>query len=213
MSGEESNRDEAVVFLVDDDQTQLKILSQALENHNYRVRPHSSSAEFLADYEGEPGCLVLDLGISGLDGFQLQTELSKQRNEIPIIFMARNSAVSDAVMALRRGAVNFLEKPIRTTLLLESIEEAISLDARNSAARNKDSDIRQRIASLTGRERNIFDLLIENEETPSSKAIARMLGISHRTVEHHRSSILEKLGSSSVVELKLIVGKLRKREQ
>lgn len=205
MDNKSSYLKRPIVFLVDDDSLLLNTLSRAVEKHHYQVKSHSSAREFLDDFNGEHGCLVLDLSMPEMDGFELQTELKKLNYEIPLVFMTGHGGVTDSVTALRGGAIDFLEKPFRTETLLASIEDAIALDAANREASLEKNEMREKLASLTDRERDIFDLLTQGDEAPSSKAMARTLDISHRTVEHHRSRILEKLGVGSVVELRLTI--------
>ena len=193
------------VFVVDDDELLLRMLSRAFGKQNFAVKTYPSAQDFLSEYSGESGCLVLDQSMPGMDGLELQSELIKLNYEIPIVFMTGYGGVPDSVKALRSGAVDFLQKPIRTEVLLGSIEEAIEWDATIRAAANRKNKTRERIAKLTDRERTIFDLLIEADEIPSSKEIARTLDISHRTVERHRSKILEKLEVSTTVELRLTI--------
>ncbi len=193
------------IFLVDDDELLLKSLTRIIEMRNFDVKSYRSAQMFLTDYSGEAGCLILDLSMPDMDGFELQSELSKLDHEIPIIFMTGHGGVPDSVKALRAGAIDFLQKPIPTTVLLASINEAIKQDHENRVTNSKKNEIKERISKLTDRERTVFDLLMQTEETPSSKELARTLDISHRTVERHRSRILEKLQVSSVVELRLTI--------
>ncbi len=196
-----------VIYLVDDDKSVLKTLPRALELYGYTVRSFATAKDFLAGFDGEHGCLLLDLSLPVMNGLELQDELAKLKINIPIVFITGHGGVTDSVRALRHGAVDFLLKPFRTEKLIESINEALEIDSVNRARLAKDNDIQRRIAKLTDRERNVFDLLVLDNEPPSSKVMARKLGISHRTVEHHRSRVLEKLAAGSVVELRLTIGK------
>ena len=201
-----SSNAKPVVFLVDDDLSVLNTLTGSIEDYGFAVKAYSSALDFLSQYENEHGCLVLDLVLPEMDGHQLQAELARRGCDIPIIFITGHGAVADSVAAMRSGALHFLEKPFRTDVLLTSIKEGIEVDAKNKQRMEKESEMLQRIASLTDRERSVFDLLVGSDDPPSSKAIARAFGISHRTVEHHRSRILEKLGLNSVVELRSLNG-------
>jgi len=191
-----------VVFLVDDDQSVLKSLSRALQQHGLVVRAFASAEEFLNAYKNEHGCLVLDLSLPLKGGLELQAELKRQDCEIPIIFITGRGGISDSVKALRAGAIDFLEKPFRIEHLLESIDEAVKRDALARTSMQQRQNMQQRLSNLTNREVVVLKLLIQSDEIPSSKEIARILDISHRTVEHHRSRVLEKIGASSVWELK-----------
>lgn len=193
------------IYLVDDDKTVLRALSRAIQQYDLEIKTYSSARLFLDSFNNESGCLVLDLSMPEMDGLELQAELARLKLSIPIIFITGHGGVAESVKALRDGAVDFLEKPFPIERLLDSIREALELDSQNRVRINKENDLRECIARLTARERDIYDLLIEAEEAPSSKEIARILSISHRTVEHHRSRILEKLRVHTVVELRLTV--------
>jgi len=191
-----------VVFLVDDDPSVLKSLHRALESYGLEVRAFDSAKQFLNHYNKEHGCLILDLSLPGYDGLKLQAELNRQESGIPVIFITGHGGVPDSVKALRAGAVDFLEKPFRIERLLESINEAVQRDALSRERIRQKHEMQERLSSLTKREYSILKLLTESDEVPSSKEIARILGISHRTVEHHRSRVLEKIGVSSVWTLR-----------
>ena len=200
--------DKPVVFLVDDEESVLSSLSRSLESYGYDVRTYSLAEEFLKSYNNEYGCLVLDLNLHVMNGFALQEELKRRRLHIPIIFMSGWGGVTESVEALRKGAIDFLEKPFRTERLVKSIEEAIQQDEKNKIRMSKENDVLRRINKLTDRERDIFDLLVRSDEPPSSKVIARKLNISHRTVENHKSRIFDKLEVHTMVELRLTVGEV-----
>lgn len=206
---EQTLQGKPIVFVVDDDKSVLKTLSRAIEQYDHEVKAFASAKEFLANFNNEHGCLVLDLSMPDMDGLELQSELTKLRHEIPLVFITGHGEVAESVKAFRAGAIDFLEKPFRMKQLIDSIEEAITLDAKNRMHLTKKNELRERIGKLTERERDIFDLLVQADETPSSKVIARELDISHRTVEHHRSRILEKIEVKTVVELRLTVAELR----
>ncbi len=194
-----------VVFLVDDDPAILKALPRALRQHGLEVEAYSSATEFLAGYTDKPGCLVLDLSMPEMSGLELQTELARRQIVIPTIFITGHGGVPESVQALRAGAIDFLEKPFLPETLLQRIDEALAQDNRNRVRTQEVENIRSRFARLTDRERDVFRLLVESNPPPSSKVIARELDISHRTVEHHRSRILEKTRTASVPELRALV--------
>ncbi len=196
--------DRPMVFLVDDDPAVLKSLPRALRRHGLDVEAFSSAREFLNSYTDRPGCLVLDLSMPGMSGLELQQELIKLEMDIPIIFITGHGGVPESVEALRAGAVDFLEKPFLPETLHKRIDEAIAQDKKARIRATHVKDIQARFGLLTEREYEVFLLLVEKDSAPSSKEIARALGISHRTVEHHRSRILEKTASRSVLELKTL---------
>ncbi len=193
-----------VVFLVDDDPAILKALPRALKRHGLDVQAFESAREFLEVYDKEPGCLILDLSMPDMTGLELQRELIRLEIEIPIIFITGHGGVSESVQALRAGAIDFLEKPFLPEVLLQRIDEAITQDLKVRTHSLQQDKIRSRFARLTERERDVFRLLVAGREIPSSKEMARTLGISHRTVEHHRSRMLEKTKTKSVSELRAL---------
>ena len=198
-----------IVFLVDDDPAILKALPRALRQHGLDVEPYASALEFLESYDDQPGCLVLDLSMPDMTGLELQTELAQRQINIPIILITGHGGVPESVQALRAGAIDFLEKPFLPETLLQRIEEALEQDHRERARVQEEGEIRSRFARLTDRERDVFRMLVEKSEVPSSKVMARELNISHRTVEHHRSRILEKTQTASIPELRALVKELR----
>jgi len=197
-----------VVFLVDDDPSILKALPRALRQHGLDVEPFASATEFLDGYTDKPGCLVLDLSMPDMTGLELQAELARRQISIPIIFITGHGGVPESVQALRAGAIDFLEKPFLPEMLLQRIEEALAQDHRTRVRNKEEEDVRGRFARLTDRERDVFRLLVESSSVPSSKVMARELDISHRTVEHHRSRILEKTQTASIPELRALVKEL-----
>lgn len=197
-----------IVFLVDDDLSVLKSLPRALEQYDLEVKAFSNAAEFLDRYNNEHGCLVLDLSLPEMNGLELQTELKRLEIAIPVIFITGHGGIPESVRALRAGAIDFIEKPFKTDVLLERIDEALKKDKKNRLLARERNEVRQRFSKLTDREQVVFKLLLEGEDVPSSKGMARTLNISHRTVEHHRSRILEKMNVSSVLELRLVYRQL-----
>ncbi len=193
-----------IVFLVDDDPSVLRTLPRALEYHGLTVHPFDSAKKFLESYNNQHGCLVLDLSMPEVSGLELQAELSERGITIPIIFITGHGGVTESVTAMRAGAVDFLEKPFLPEILLERISEATAKDFEIRQANDEKNTILSRFHKLTGRELEVYKLLIEGETVPSSKVIASELGISHRTVEHHRARILEKTICNSLPELRVL---------
>ncbi|SEN67271.1 two component transcriptional regulator, LuxR family [Paracoccus alcaliphilus] len=190
------------VFIVDDDDAIRGSLSRALGKRGYDVQSFASAQDFLDAYDGgRPGCLILDQGMPGMTGLQLQDHLLKSGHGLPIIFITGHGGVPESVQAVKRGAIDFLEKPFRQTVLIERIEAALEL-ARNQAETDaQNRRLLDRFGRLTARELEIVRLILADPSAISSKDIGRRLDISPRTVDHHRARILEKLEISSVVEL------------
>lgn len=190
------------VFLVDDEEEVRTTLARALRRRGYSVDPFASAEAFLEGYDPDrPGCLVLDYGLPDLNGLELQGLLIEKQIALPIIFITGHGGVPESVQAIKRGAIDFLEKPFRQTVLVECIEKALETDRTTRSANQGRQIAQQRFQNLTGREKEIATLMIENPSNTSSKEIGRRLDISPRTVDHHRARILEKLHIKSVAEL------------
>ena len=190
------------VFIVDDDATIRASLSRALELRGFNTRTYDSAKAFLEIYDtDQPGCLVLDYGMPDMSGLELQEILVDSGRDIPTIFITGHGGVPESVRAMKRGAIDFLEKPFRQEMLVERITEALRVDANNRKHREKSRDVHERFDRLTGREKEIAHLLVSNPSHTSSKEVGRELDISPRTVDHHRARILEKMNVNSVAEL------------
>lgn len=191
-----------VVFLVDDDADIRGSLSRALGLRGYTVKPFASAQEFLDTYDaGDTGCLILDFGMPGMNGLQLQKHLKETGTRIPIIFITGHGGIPESVEAMKMGAVDFLEKPFKQSVLVDRIDAALDTDAKRRAVMQQTSDVLARYQALTEREREIASILTTSPGRNSSKEIARQLGISPRTVDHHRARILEKMDVGTVAEL------------
>lgn len=190
------------IFIVDDDEDIRSSLSRALRTRGYNVRAFASAKAFLDSRAFEqPGCLVLDFGMPEMSGLDLQRLLVNRGRAIPIIFITGHGGVPEAVQAMKNGAVDFLEKPFRQEALIKRIEAAFKLDAQMRLVDEKSRSTKERYDKLTIREREIAKFLVSNPSNSTSKDVARHLGISPRTVDHHRARILEKMNIHSVAEL------------
>ncbi len=193
---------QATVFLVDDDPVVRKALPRGLQKRGFEVEAFDSAQSFLEAYTPErPGCLVLDLSMPEMDGLELQRELITRGITIPIIFITGHGGVPESVQAMRAGAIDFLEKPFLPDVLAMRVEEAFSKDVQTRHEFKSLADIRERFERLTDREKEVCQLLLDSEANLSSKEIARALDISHRTVEQHRSRVLEKTQAKSTSDL------------
>lgn len=193
---------EPTIFIIDDDSAIRSSLSRALEVRNYLVKAYPSAASFLAEFElTHSGCIILDYGMPEMNGLELQAHLCEIGATMPIIFVTGHGGVPESVEAMKAGAIDFLEKPYRTEVLVERIEQALKKDAATSDSRAKARMARERLTTLTTREMEIVSVIVSNPSTATSKEIARRLEISPRTVDHHRARILEKMQIKSVLEL------------
>jgi len=187
------------VFVVDDDEGVRNSLRFLLKSVGLTTRTLSSAAEFLESYKPtQPGCLVLDVRMPGMSGLELQQHLNVQGAIIPVIFITGHGDVPMAVEAMQHGAFDFLQKPFRDQELIDRIQRALERDARNRAALGQHERIRQRIESLTPREREVLTLMAQGRP---NKVMAAELGVSQRTVEIHRARVMEKSGAASLAQL------------
>jgi FixJ family two-component response regulator len=187
------------VFIVDDDAGVRKSIRELLISVGLAVETFESAQSFLDTFDAaRPGCLGLDVRMAHMGGLTLEAKLAEMGADIPIVFISGHGDISMAVNAIKRGAVDFVPKPYQEQHLLDAINEALRRDALRDEGGLDASGHAERLQTLTSREREVLDLALKGH---SCKVIARELGISHRTVERHRSRLLEKLGVSSVTEL------------
>lgn len=201
--------DSPIVFIVDDDpavQRAVGIVSKAL---GYPVRTFGKAADFLFGYEEDtPGVLVLDVRMPEMTGMELQKMLADAGICIPVIMISGHADVRMAVQAMSQGAFTFLEKPIRMQELQECIQSAIERNIEDQARQQEQNEIRSRLATLTQKEREVLDLLLDGH---SNKEIAGRLSLSLRAVEDRRSRMMKRMAVSSAVELVSQVKSISKR--
>jgi two-component system response regulator FixJ len=187
------------VFLVDDDPAMLDALAMLIESARLGVQRYPSAQAFINSYSPErPGCLVLDVRMPDMNGLQLQEFLAARNIKIPIIFITGHGNIPMSVRAVKAGAVDFLEKPFTDQDLLNCISDALARDAAMRTDEHKKALIRQRVAQLTPREREVMLHVVAGK---SNKEIAATLDLSHRTVEIHRSRVFSKMKAASLAEL------------
>jgi two-component system, LuxR family, response regulator FixJ len=187
------------VFVVDDDAAVRKGLAFLLRAAGYTVETFPSALSFLEDYDPRRGgCLLLDVQMPRMTGVELQEQLNVRGWRIPVIFITGHGTVSLAIAAIKAGAFDFVEKPLREESLLESIERSLNWHDTAREERLERAQLQARAALLTEREREVLDLVAAGEP---NKIIARHLGISFRTVELHRAHIIEKLQARSLSDL------------
>jgi RNA polymerase sigma factor (sigma-70 family) len=186
---------EATVYVVDDDAAVQDSLAELMATVRLKARVFTTAHEFLESYDpAEPGCLVLDVRLPGMSGLRLQDELIRRGIELPIVFISGHGDLPMAVDAMKKGAYDFLEKPVGDQTLLDTVNAAIADDLRQRQTRAAAMRLRDDLAALTPRERQVFDLLKVGKST---RAIAEELGISQKTAQVHRTRILEKAGVES----------------
>jgi len=187
------------VFVVDDDDAVRTSLRLLLKSVGLPVETVASAQEFLDAVDGDrPGCLVLDIRMPNMSGLELQQRLNESHRIIPIIFITGHGDVPMAVEAMQHGAVDFIQKPFRDQDLIDRINQGLEKDHRNREGLKQRDGIRQRVADLTPREREVLDLVAKGK---ANKVIAGDLNVSQRTVEIHRARVMEKMGASSLAHL------------
>ncbi|VTZ27080.1 Transcriptional regulatory protein FixJ [Methylocella tundrae] len=188
-----------VVHLIDDDDGVRQALAFLLTASGFAVRVHESAAAFLdAIATVQPGCVITDVRMPGIDGLELQRQLKARRLGLPVIIMTGHGDVPLAVEAMKAGAIDFLEKPFDDESLLTAVRIALDRHARNARRDDEVTTARAKLASLSARELEVLDGLVAGQP---NKTIAYDLNISARTVEVHRANVMTKMGASSLSEL------------
>ncbi|MBK8970178.1 MAG: response regulator transcription factor [Hahellaceae bacterium] len=187
------------VYVVEDDEAVRDSLAMLLKAENYVVKTYESAEAFLKENVRElRGAMVLDIRMPGLTGMELHKKLLAMNCALPVIFVTGHGDVAMAVEAMKLGAVDFVQKPYRDEELLSKIEEALKMDAEQQAALAHKEELKRRIESLTPRESEIMEMMVEGN---ANKVIAIDLDISQRTVEIHRSRVMQKMGTHSLAQL------------
>ena len=187
------------VFIVDDDEAIRDSLQWLLESHGLLVRHYASAQAFLKACDSTlSGCLVLDVRMPDMSGLELHEKLGERGITWPVVFITGHGDVPMAVSALKRGAVDFIEKPFRDDEMLNLIRKCLATDAEQRVRQGRDAVVRGRSASLTEREREVMKLIVGGN---LNKEIADQLGISVKTVEVHRSRVMDKMAARTVADL------------
>jgi FixJ family two-component response regulator len=194
-----ANADQPLVIVVDDDDLMRSALRRLLVSAGFATELYASGPEFLAMGRlDQQCCVILDVGMPGMNGLEVQARLKQLRMEAPVIFLTGLSDIPIAVSAMREGAVDFVEKPFDNDDLLARVRQAIERHSQRRQDIMEEREVLRRLDSLTARECSVLELLVSGK---TNKEIARSLGASHRTIEVHRRHIMEKMAASSLVDL------------
>jgi len=190
---------EQIIYLVDDDEALRDSLVWLLESQGFKVEAFASAEAFLRVWRPEfNGCLLLDVRMPGMSGLQLHDELLKRGSPLPLIFITGHGDVNMAVSSMKKGAADFLEKPFNDEELCAVVRQNLDRAITAHEASNAERDAIGRIEKLTGRERQVLDLIVAGR---LNKQIADDLDISIKTVEAHRANIMTKLGARTMADL------------
>ena len=189
-----------LVHVIDDDASFRRAIERLLKHAGYEVVTYASAQHLLDRLPSEsvPGCILLDVQIPGMGGPELQARLSELGSTLPIIFLTGHPDIPTTVRAIKAGANDFLTKPVSSDELFQAIERAIADHEVTFGLKSELNMVRARIATLTPREREVFELVIRGD---TNKKIARALGCGERTIKAHRQKVMEKMQVHTLAEL------------
>jgi len=195
-----------VVHVVEDDRSVRTALTRLLKIAGFEARAYESAGEFLvSERDSAPGCIVLDVGLPGLTGIELQAALQREGDPRPVIFLTGRGTIDMGVSAMKAGAVDFLTKPVDRERLLGAVEAALARGVVAQARGEIERGLRERLNRLTVREREVFDRVVQGK---LNKQVAFELGTSVRTVKAHRAQVMHKMEVDSLAELVNAAGQL-----
>ncbi len=187
------------VYVVDDDEGVRDSLQWLLEGKDYRVRCYDSAETFLSRYDPrEVACLIVDIRMGGMTGLELQDRLIERRSPLPVVFITGHGDVPMAVSTMKKGAMDFIQKPFQEEALLSLVERMLEQARESFNAYQNTASREALLAKLTSREAQVLERIVAGR---LNKQIADDLGISIKTVEAHRANIMEKLNVNTVADL------------
>lgn len=188
-----------IVHIVDDEDAVRQMLATMAESEGHAAMTHPTAEAFLnSAVLSDAGCVVTDVRMPGMGGLELLSTLSERHEAVPVIVITGAADVRMAVDAMRAGAANFLEKPFGANEFIAAVDDALTRRAENLTVEAELAEIRERVARLTDRERQVMDLIVQGL---SNAEAADVLNISVRTVENHRARVMEKMKALSLSEL------------
>ena len=196
-----------IVFVVDDDPSMRHSIMRLLREVNIQVKAFPNAQEFLAAHDPEqPGCLIIDVRMPGMSGIDVHKHLVEKGHTIPVIIVTGHADVPMAVDALKRGAFDFLEKPLRPQPLLDVVRRALVKDTGNRVEADEKSELLERYGMLTEREIEVIDLIVKGL---NNTTIAQKLGVSSQAIDARRNRAMEKLKVASVPQLVQVAVKVQ----
>ena len=191
--------DRPCVRIVEDESAVSRLFSLLMESSGFESRCYKSAEQFISDDElSEPGCVLIDLELGGLSGVDLIDWINRQPNHPPTIVVTGRGSTQSAVKCLKSGALDFVEKPVDSSALMELVQQAVELDASQRVGRRQLTELKRLYATLSPREQQVLICLAEGLST---KQIAGRLDIAPKTAEHHRGAVMKKMNTTSVAEL------------
>ena len=196
-----------IIHIVDDDASFRAAIERRLKKAGYDVATYPSAQQLLDHLpdEAEPGCILLDVRIPGLNGPQLQVRLAELGSTLPIVFLTGYADVRTTVQTIKAGAEDFLTKPVSSEQLLSAVEKAMAHHQASRETRYQHDALRELLSSLTPRERQVFECVVQGK---INKQIAVQLGAAERTIKAHRHRVMEKMKVQSLAELVAIAERL-----
>jgi len=203
-------RIESTVFVVDDDPQARESVLALARSMGMAAEIFPSAESFLEYYQGQPGCLVADYRMKGINGLELQEILLDKGVELPVIIVTAYARTSMTVQAIKNGAVTLLDKPYDDDNLWQAIRNALAEDERRRSRKRENAEVRSRINSLSDKEREVLDLMLVGT---SNKVMSTKLNVSLRTIENRRRKVFSKLHVETVAELVALVLKAREMDR